>query len=102
MKRVQTLATPRPAAQRAGLWQAIVKDFRRNKYIYAMLLPVVAYYIVFHYIPMYGAQIAFRDYIPARGIWGSEWIGLENFQDFFKGIFFWRLMRNTLAINVLD
>ena len=67
-----------------------------------MLAPVVLYYLVFHYVPMYGAQIAFKDYIPARGIWGSPWIGFEHFQDFFRSIYFWRLIRNTLAINVLD
>ncbi|HEU5103748.1 MAG TPA: ABC transporter permease subunit [Roseiflexaceae bacterium] len=102
MKTARTLTAARPVAQRIGFWQAVVKDFRRNKYIYLMLLPVLAYYIIFHYIPMYGAQIAFRDFVPARGIWGSEWIGFEHFEDFFKGIFFWRLMRNTLAINILD
>jgi len=80
----------------------IVKDFRRNKYIYLMLLPVVGYYLLFHYVPMYGAQIAFKDFIPARGISGSPWIGLDNFRTFFEGIYFWRLLRNTVAINVLD
>jgi putative aldouronate transport system permease protein len=69
---------------------------------YLMLLPVIVYYAVFHYIPMYGVQIAFKDFVPARGIWGSEWIGFENFRDFFTGIFFGRLIRNTLAINILD
>ena len=102
MKSTQALTSTRRAAPRAGFWQIIVKDFRRNKYIYLMLLPVVAYYVIFHYVPMYGSQIAFKDFVPARGIWGSEWIGFENFQDFFRGIFFWRLIRNTLAINILD
>jgi putative aldouronate transport system permease protein len=80
----------------------VVKDFKRNKYIYLMLLPVVAYYIIFHYLPMYGAQIAFRDFVPALGVTGSEWIGLENFQDFFSSPSFFRLVRNTFAINLLD
>jgi putative aldouronate transport system permease protein len=83
-------------------WQRLAKDFRRNKTIYLMLLPVVAYYLIFLYGPMYGAQIAFRDFIPTKGIWGSEWIGWENFANFFNGIYFWRLVRNTLAINILD
>ncbi len=85
-----------------SFWNRVVKDFKRNKYIYLMLLPVLAYYIIFHYLPMYGAQIAFRDFIPALGILESEWIGLENFQDFFSSPSFGRLVRNTLAINVLD
>ena len=50
-----------------------------------MLLPVVLYYLVFHYIPMCGAQIAFRDFDPALGICGSQWVGLENFKEFFSG-----------------
>ncbi|MFN8495053.1 MAG: ABC transporter permease subunit [Caldilineaceae bacterium] len=86
----------------ASFWQRLGKDFRRNKTIYLMVAPVVVYYLIFQYGPMYGAQIAFRDFIPTKGIWGSEWIGLENFRDFFNGIYFWRLVRNTLAINVLD
>ena len=68
--------------QKAHFWQRVVKDFRRNKDIYLMLLPVLIYYVIFHYGPMYGAQIAFRDFIPTKGIWGSEWIGLENFPIF--------------------
>jgi putative aldouronate transport system permease protein len=67
-----------------------------------MLAPVVLYYVVFHYGPMYGVVIAFKDYSPVQGIQGSPWIGLENFQDFFSGVFVVRLVRNTLAINALD
>lgn len=83
-------------------WQRVVKDFRRNKGIYLMLLPVLLYYAIFHYGPMYGAQIAFRDFTPVRGITGSTWVGLENFKEFFNGIYFWRLLRNTLTISFLD
>ncbi|MCW1968517.1 MAG: ABC transporter permease subunit [Anaerolineae bacterium] len=83
-------------------WQRVVKDFKRNKGIYVMLLPVLLYYAVFHYGPMYGAQIAFRDFTPVRGITGSTWVGLENFQEFFNGIYFWRLLRNTWTIGLLD
>lgn len=102
METARTVPAASRAAPRTSRWTALAKDLRRNKYIYMMLLPVLAYYIIFDYVPMYGAQIAFRDYIPARGVWGSEWIGFENFRDFFGGIYFWRLFRNTLAINVLD
>jgi len=79
-----------------------VTDLRRNRYIYLMLSPVIAYYVIFHYGPMYGAIIAFKDYSPAQGILGSPWIGLQNFQDFFGSVYIVRLIRNTLAINVLD
>jgi len=67
-----------------------------------MLAPVIAYYVIFHYGPMYGAIIAFKDFSPAEGILGSPWIGLQNFQDFFGSVYILRLIRNTLAINVLD
>ena len=51
-------------------------------------------------IPMFGQVIAFQDYRPARGIGGSEWVGLENFVDFFKSPFAWRVIRNTIIISV--
>jgi putative aldouronate transport system permease protein len=80
----------------------VLADLRRNRTIYLMLAPVVLYYVVFHYGPMYGVIIAFKDYTPVQGIVGSPWIGLENFGDFFSGVFVVRLIRNTLAINLLD
>ncbi len=67
-----------------------------------MLLPVLLYYLVFHYGPMYGAVIAFQDFNPVKGVLGSKWVGLQNFQDFFSGVYFTRLIFNTVAINVLD
>lgn len=82
--------------------RAVVKDARRNKIVYLMLAPVIAWYLIFHYGPMYGAQIAFRDFNPAQGIWGSPWIGLENLSTFFNGFYFWRLLRNTVFISLLD
>lgn len=94
--------THSPTVGRSGFWQRVVGDFRRNKYIYFMLLPVIGYYLLFFYVPLYGAQIAFRDFIPARGIWGSPWVGLDYFYEFFDGLYFWRLIRNTIAINLLD
>jgi putative aldouronate transport system permease protein len=102
MATAERVITQSVAAPRIGLWQVIAKDLRRNKYVYLMLSPVVLYYLVFHYGPMYGAIIAFKDFSPVEGILGSPWVGFENFQDFFSGVFFWRLVRNTLAINVLD
>lgn len=86
----------------AGLWRMVVKDVKRNRYIYLMLAPVVAYYLVFQYGPMYGAQIAFRDFRPSKGIWQSPWVGLAHFKAFIQGFFFRRVLRNTLLINLLD
>jgi putative aldouronate transport system permease protein len=87
---------------RVGLRRRLWADLRRNASVYLMLAPVVAYYLIFHYGPMYGAIIAFKDYSPAQGVLGSPWLGLENFQEFFGSVYVVRLLRNTFAINVLD
>jgi putative aldouronate transport system permease protein len=65
-----------------------------------MAVPVVMYYVVFHYLPMYGAQIAFKSFDIAQGIWKSPWVGFQHFTEFVTGIYFWRLMRNTLLISL--
>ena len=77
-----------------------LKNIRRDKFLIILVLPVVVYYILFAYMPMYGLVIAFKDYSPGRGIWGSPWVGLEHFKHFFGGFFFWRLFRNTLLISI--
>jgi putative aldouronate transport system permease protein len=64
------------------------------------LLPAVIITFIFIYIPMWGAQIAFRDYIPTRGIVGSAWVGLKHFSRFVNSYQFWNLMKNTLGISV--
>lgn len=79
------------------------KNIKSRRSIYLMLLPIVAYYIIFSYLPMYGAQIAFRDFRSIKqGILAARWVGLKNFKDFFNGVYAWRLIRNTLLINVLN
>lgn len=65
-----------------------------------MLIPVVAYYLLFHYQPMYGLQIAFKDFSFSKGILGSPWAGFKHFESFFTSHYFWRLLRNTLSISV--
>lgn len=88
--------------KKENYFKRLGKDLCKNKGLYLMLLPIVLYYLVFCYFPMYGAQIAFRDFRPRLGITGSKWVGLENFIAFFNGIYFKRLVRNTLLINVLN
>lgn len=76
-------------------------DFRRNYQLYLLVLPVILYYIIFHYKPMYGALIAFQDYNPLNtNIFENEWVGFKNFVDFFQGRYFWRLIKNTLTISL--
>lgn len=78
------------------------KDFIRYRYIYLMLLPVVIYYAVFCYGPMSKIVIAFQNFKPALGISGSKWVGMKYFIDFFTGPYVWRLIRNTLLLNILQ
>ncbi|MEK3889104.1 ABC transporter permease [Bacillus sp. FSL K6-3431] len=67
-----------------------------------MVLPVIIYFIVFHYIPMYGIQIAFKDFIASKGITDSPWVGFKHFIRFFDSYYFWRLIKNTLGIGVYE
>ncbi|MBO1511445.1 ABC transporter permease [Metabacillus bambusae] len=80
----------------------VTKDFRRNKVIYLMVSPVVLYYIIFQYGPMYGLQIAFKDYSPVLGFLGSPWVGFEHFKEFFNSFYFWRLLRNTILLSLFS
>lgn len=65
------------------------------------LLPVM-YFIIFHYIPMYGVQIAFKDFNATEGIWGSAWVGFKHFKRFFSSSQFWPLIKNTLQLSFLQ
>ncbi len=67
---------------------------------YLMILPTVIWYIVWNYMPMYGILAAFKKYSVFKGVWKSEWVGLKNFTDFFSSPYAWRLIRNTLLINL--
>jgi putative aldouronate transport system permease protein len=67
-----------------------------------MLLPVLGFYILFKYVPMYGVQIAFKKYNVIKGIWGSEWIGLEIFTEVFENPDFWTSLLNTIRLNLLS
>lgn len=68
--------------------------------LYLMVLPVVAFYAIFMYYPMYGALIAFQDYLPGNGFFEGPWVGLEHFIDFVTSADFGRLVRNTLSISI--
>lgn len=77
-------------------------DWKRNKAIYFLAIFGIAYYIIFHYLPMGGILIAFQRFRPNRGIFGSEWVGFRYFIDFFKGAYAYRIIRNTVLINFYD
>ena len=78
------------------LRHSLVNDWQ----IYVLLLPALAYFFVFNYLPLYGIQIAFRDYKAVRGITGSVWVGMKNFRDFFNAYYFGRLFSNTFLLNL--
>ena len=84
--------------KKESLWKRILAC----RELYLMPLLPVIWYILFLYTPMYGILIAFKDYRAARGIWGSEWIGLEHFKRFFSSFYFGRIVGNTLTINILS
>ena len=77
-----------------------LRRMRKNWVLYAMLLLPLAYIIIFKYVPMYGAQIAFRDYKLTKGITESLWVGLKHFDKFINGRMFSRLLTNTLRITM--
>lgn len=87
--------------KRLSLSQRIRNAFKRCWILYLMILPVIAYYIIFHYLPMGGLIIAFKDYRVAHGIFGSKWVGLKHFIGFFESEYAWRTIRNTLSISCL-
>jgi putative aldouronate transport system permease protein len=79
-----------------------VKDIKINRTVYLIGLLCLSWYIIFHYLPMGGIMIAFKNYRPMVGIWNSEWVGLKFFKQFFASFYFSRLLRNTLLINLYD
>lgn len=80
----------------------IRKDWKANRAVYFMLIPVLAYFLVFSYAPMAGVIVAFERFTPKGGIFGSEWVGLKNFADFFKSYYFGRLLTNTFLLSFYD
>ena len=94
-------AKPAPVYKEAPFFKRLAIDFQKHKYKYLLILPIIVYLILFCYKPMYGLVIAFKNYRPTRGIWGSNWVGFLWFETFFKDPYFWRLLRNTFTISGL-
>ena len=91
------------AANRTGIertpWK---KDFRKNGILYLLFLPLAVYFIIFNYIPMFGITMAFENFKIGKGIFGSEWVGLANFQKMFSGTAFLPALRNTVCMAVMS
>lgn len=93
----------KPIKQKKFTREAMRKDFAKNKVRYLLILPLVVFFIVFSYLPMVGITMAFCNYKPNLGIFGSlvkKFVGFQHFSDFFHGMFFWRLLKNTIVLNV--
>lgn len=88
--------------KKQSLGYMIKADYRKNKYILFMAIPVFLWYFIFCYIPMFGISISFFDYNIARGFSGSPFVGLKHFKDFLTGFYAWRTIRNTLCISVMN
>ncbi|SMF83146.1 carbohydrate ABC transporter membrane protein 1, CUT1 family [Paenibacillus uliginis N3/975] len=100
MKEAPTnLATERAIEARRS---PLPRSIRKNWDLYLLIVPVIVYYIIFHYIPMYGVQIAFKDFIASKGITDSPWAGLKHFERFFNSYYFERLIMNTLEIGLYE
>lgn len=76
------------------------KDVKRHFSVYALLVVPVVYYALLKYGPILNGQIAFKDFKPLRGVWGSEWVGLTYFVQFFQSNYFFELLRNTILYSV--
>ena len=85
--------------KQSSFFYRVKKDWMRNRSLYLMIIPVLIFFILFHYKPMYGAIIAFKDYTPALGIAESPCVGWDNFTRFFSSVYFGRLIRNTILLS---
>lgn len=95
------MKTALPGALPAERQERFFPYFKRNWVLYMMVLPGLAVLIIFSYLPMSGIIMAFeKNYMPARGLMGSDWVGLEHFAKFFRSAFFERLMGNTLILGI--
>ncbi|MBP1991699.1 ABC transporter permease [Paenibacillus eucommiae] len=74
----------------------------RNRWLYAMLLPGIVFFIIFKYVPIWGLIISFQNYHPFLGVWGSEWVGFDHFVRFFHERSFWMLLRNTFVLALYN
>ena len=94
-------AAARQKGHPKGYWRkALVKSVRRYPALYIMTIPIVLYYLIFCYAPMFGVLIAFQNYSPIKGILHSPWVGFQWLRMFFNSYYFWQLIRNSLVISI--
>lgn len=88
------------AAKKGTFFSRLLADMKRNWILYVMMIPVIAYFLIFHYKAMYGITLAFKDFNAKLGISGSEWVAFKHFERFFSSYNFWNLIKNTLTLSV--
>ena len=81
--------------------ESLLRNYKQNRMLYWMILPIVIYVLIFNYLPMLGLVMSFQNYSLTKGIFGSKWVGLKNFQDFFQSMYFGRTLSNTLKLSGL-
>jgi putative aldouronate transport system permease protein len=100
---MRSASVPAPLAllPRPGGLRRLVKRAHRSRYLLLLLAPTMLYYLIFHYGAMYGIIIAFREFVPGRGMFGGTWAGTKYFELFFGSYYFWRILRNTVILSLL-
>jgi len=99
LKANQELATqPKLGIKKASRRRTIMHNWE----LYLFIAPCLLYFIIFHYVPMYGVQIAFKNFVPSKGILGSAWVGFDHFERFFNSYYFWDLLWNTFSISLYE
>ena len=83
-------------------WIELKRDYRMNRGLYYIMIPIVVYTIIFSYVPMYGQILSFLKYTPKNGVFFSEWVGLKHFITFFSSQFFGRVMKNTIILSMYN
>ena len=92
---------PRVVVPKRGYWGDLAVRVWNHRYLYLMLVPPFLFFIIFRYYPMAGNIIAFKKYLPLKGIWGSDWVGVTHFVSLFNDPVFLRVLRNTVIIALL-
>lgn len=88
--------------QKTSVIQRIIVAIQKHKFLYLLLLPGIVWYFIYKYLPMYGLVIAFKDYNFSKGILGSPWVGLKHFKFLFSYPDFYRILKNTILLNVYE
>lgn len=100
MKSGRAELTHTETVSRGPQGKRFIKAVSRDRYLLLLTVPVIAYFLIFHYFPMYGLIIAFKDFTPGLGFFGSPGVGLKWFRQFIGGPYFLRIVRNTVLLSV--